>query len=338
MTVLSEAFILDLLAKHFPENHSSLLMGRGDDCAVIRSQGALCLSTDLFIEDVHFRTTYFSPSEIGHKALAVNMSDIAAMGMRPIGFSLGLAIPEHMDADWLESFFYGMGQLAAKHNIVLSGGDISRAEKIHICITIWGEAGTQKNLTENKTHYLSRGGAMPGDVIFVVGNVGLARIGLEKLEKYGRKAQETWPCSCAAHLLPEPQIDAGLILARSSNNVRPPVLMDLSDGLARDMQRLLGMEKNNMLGAHIVLPEALLHPEVIRYAKENGLCAAEQAYLGGEDYALLGACMPKLLPILHAALPNMRSIGSITDTPYIELNGKVMNVQGFDHFANGSSK
>ncbi len=336
MTAISEAYILDLLAKHFPENHPSLLMGRGDDCAIIRSQGSLGVSTDLFIEDIHFRSSYFTPSEIGHKALAVNISDIAAMGMRPTGFSLGLAIPEHIDTHWLEAFFYGMGQLAAKHNIPLSGGDLSRAEKIHICITIWGETGTQKNLSENKSGYLSRGGAMPGDVLFVVGNIGLARIGLEKLEKYGREAQKMWPDACAAHLLPQPQVDAGLILARSSNNVRPPVLMDLSDGLARDMYRLLGTERNTMLGAQIILPEALLHPEVIRHAKENGLCAAEQAFLGGEDYALLGACMPKLLPILHAGIPHMRSIGSITDAGYVELNGKRMQMQGFDHFSNNS--
>ncbi len=333
MKALSEAHILDLLAKHFPENHPSLLLGRGDDCAVIRSQGSLCISTDLFIEDVHFRSSYFTPGDIGYKSLAVNISDIAAMGVRPTGFSLGLAIPQHTDTAWLEAFFHGMGQLAAKHNMVLSGGDISKAEKIHICISIWGETGQQKQLQENNNMYLTRGGAMPGDVLFLVGNIGLARIGLEKLEKYGREAQNEWPVACAAHLRPQPQVDAGLILSRAANNARPPVLMDVSDGLARDLQRLLGMEKENILGAHIVLPEALLHPEVIRHAKQKGLCAAEEAYLGGEDYALFGACMPKLLPILHAAIPHIRSIGSVSDAGVIELNGKQMPRAGFDHFA-----
>ncbi len=332
MNTLSEDHILEILSRHFPDSHSSLILGRGDDCAVIKPQGQLCVSTDLFIEDVHFRQSYFTPGEIGHKALAVNISDIAAMGVRPTGFSLGLAIPENTSMQWLDAFFFGMGQLARTHNVALSGGDISRADKVHICITNWGEVGANKALGDNGSPYLVRGGAMPGDVIFIVGQVGLARVGLEELEKNGRDSQDIWPFSCAAHLRPEPQVDAGLILARSSINVRPPVLMDLSDGLARDLPRLLGREKNSMLGAQIVFPDVLLHQEVIEHARKHKRNAVHEAWLGGEDYALLGACMPKLLPILQAALPQMRSIGIVTDSGHIELNGDRVDFMGFDHF------
>ncbi len=333
MKNFSEARILEVIQKHFPDNHPSLLLGRGDDCAVIKTQGAQCISTDLFIENVHFRSSYFTPGEIGHKALAVNISDIAAMGVRPTSVSRGLAIPQHIDMTWIDAFFYGMGQLAHAHNIALCGGDLSRADKIHICITIWGEATVPKNLGENHSSYLVRGGAMPGDVLFLVGRVGLARVGLEELERYGREAEIHWPSACKAHLKPEAQIDAGLILARSSAHVRPCVLMDVSDGLAKDLPRLLGIDRESTLGAQIILHEALLHEEVVKNARQKGRCPAHEAWLGGEDYALLGACMPKLYPILHAALPHMRSIGTVTDNGLIELNGNKADLLGFDHFA-----
>ncbi len=351
MKNLSESSILELLSEYFPEQHPNLLLGRGDDCAVLRGQNALCVSTDLFIEDVHFRTSYFSPQEVGHKALAVNISDLAAMGVRPVSFSLGLAIPAHTTMEWLGQFFSGMSALAKQHSMSLSGGDISRADKITICITVWGEGispkqlghsggstetnpSQEQNLNENMGKYLTRGGAMPGDAIFLVGHVGLARIGLQELEKNGIDAKKTWPAACAAHLLPQPQVDAGLILARSSLQMRQPVLMDVSDGLARDLPRLLGIDKHSTLGAQIVLPKTILHEEVIQYAQMQQKNAVHEAWIGGEDYALLGACVPKLLPILHAALPSLHSIGIVTDAGTLELNGVIMaKVHGFDHFA-----
>ncbi len=366
MTALSEEHILQVLEKYFPNRHPSLVLGRGDDCSIVRTQGNMCVSTDLFMEDVHFRTSYFSPQDVGHKALAVNISDIAAMGARPTAFSLGLAFPPHTEIAWLEGLFEGMARLAQKHNLVLSGGDLSKANVLTLCITIWGESANTKNFGETTAPFLTRGGAMPGDILFIVGDIGLARIGLEELEKHGSKAKEQWPAACAAHLCPEPQTEAGLILARSSLQVRPPVLMDVSDGLSRDIPRLLGMSETQLsstqsssaqllheapntsnanskafhkslhssLGAQIVLPTALLHEEVLRHARMHDRCAAEQAWFGGEDYALLGACVPKLLPILHAALPKLRSIGTLTDRGYIELNGEtITSCGGFDHFS-----
>lgn len=101
----SEDSILACLARHFPATHPSLLLGRGDDCAVFRAGTPLCVSSDLFLEDVHFRRSYFTPEEIGHKALAVNVSDIAACGGRPVAFTLALGLPDDVDAAWLDRFF-----------------------------------------------------------------------------------------------------------------------------------------------------------------------------------------------------------------------------------------
>ncbi len=348
MSKLSEASILELITQHFPEQHSSLLLGRGDDCAVVRNQSGLCVSTDLFIEDIHFRKKYFTPQEVGHKSLAVNISDLAAMGVRPVCFSLGLAIPPSISMDWLTGFFAGMANLAHKHNMGLSGGDISRADKIIISITVWGEGINPKQLgqgsdnptgqeftqTDSVGKYLTRGGAMPGDSIFLIGQVGLARIGLEELEKNGLPAKKEWPAATKALLKPKPQVDAGLILSRSSLHMRAPVLMDVSDGLARDVPRLLGFDKHRALGAQLILPKTILHEEVVRHAQENKRNAVHEAWIGGDDYALLGACVPKLLPILHAAIPQLYSIGIVTDSGHMELNGvPIACGYGFDHFA-----
>lgn len=346
--MLSEDSLLRMLGRHFPVQHPSLLLGRGDDCCVLKAGSPLCVSADLFLEDIHFRTRYFTPNEVGHKALAVNISDVAACGARPTAFTLCLALPPSVETEWLEEFFTGMGALASQHRMVLAGGDLSRADKVHISITVWGE-------TTGGGKYLTRGGAMPGDALFVIGELGLARAGLHLLEERGRAALKEWPKACAAHLRPEPQVAAGLTLARSASGDRPPVLMDISDGLARDLPRLLGLTgrietedsalpgslplggraAGAALGAEIILPEGLLHPEVCHYARGRGLNPVCEAWLGGEDYALLGACAPELLLPLHAALPHLHSIGTITESGGIICNNAPAPLhKGFDHFQN----
>ncbi len=334
MTQLSEDIILKKITQYFPNTHKSVLLGRGDDCAVLRTKNSICISTDLFIEDVHFRSAYFSPEDIGYKSLAVNISDIAAMGARPVGFSLGLAFPPNIEMSWLEGFFSGMSTLANLHSLALLGGDLSRANSIYISITVWGESVRQKNFNNSSIPFLTRGGSMPGDILFLVGDIGLARIGLEELEKNGLHAKKTWPKACSAHLRPQIQVEAGMILTKSSINMRTPIVMDLSDGLARDLPRLLGVNEQGMLGAQLNIPDSMLNEEVLRHAKEHNRCAVTQAWLGGEDYALLGACVPRLFPILHSALPKFKKIGTLTRSGLIELNGAQIEQSyvGFDHF------
>jgi thiamine-monophosphate kinase len=315
--------------RYFAVSHPSLLLARGDDCAVLRPSGPLCLSTDLFLEDVHFRRAYFTPQEIGHKALAVNASDLAACGAKPLAFTLSLGLPPDVGLDMLEGVFAGMSALAERLRMGLAGGDISRSDKLCLSITAWGEGGGQSGTGRQ---WLSRGGARPGAALFCIGGVGLARAGLALLESEGRKALEAWPAACAAHLMPQPQVDAGQILSRLGQTEHPPALMDLSDGLARDLPRLLGMTRSG-LGAELLIPEALLHEELVRHARMRGNDPAREAYLGGEDYALLGACSPNLLPSLHAALPGLWEIGTVTGSGGIRLNGTWTGDDlGFDHF------
>ncbi len=336
--IFSEDGILACLARHFPQAHPSLLLGRGDDCALLKAGRPLCVSSDLFLEDVHFRRAYFDPEDTGHKALAVNVSDLAGCGARPLGFTLCLGLPDWVDMAWLDRFFSGMAALAGQQRMVLAGGDLSRCQRLHISVTVWGE-------TAEPGGFLARGGSMPGDSLFVVGHLGLARVGLHMLETHGRAALAQWPAACAAHLRPEPQVDAGLMLARAGYNARPPALMDLSDGIIRDLPRLLGLSgelragadahapRGRGLGAAILLPQGLLHPEVLRHAREQGKNPVHEALLGGEDYALLGSCAPDMLPSLHAAIPGFCSIGTVTDGGGLTCNNEPLDrLRGFDHF------
>lgn len=326
--LISEAAILERMDRHFANTRAGITLGRGDDCAILETRAPICASTDLFLEDVHFRMSYFEPEEVGAKALTVNLSDLAAMGARPLAFQLGLGLSDAITPQWLDRFFCGMAKLARETGIILCGGDISRASGMQICITVMGEQQDNCNL-------LLRGGSMRGDAIFVVGKPGLARAGFFEMEEHGRAALGNWPEACAALLRPKAHLDAGLMLARAAHNARPPALMDVSDGLGCDLPRLLGQKPGiSGPGAELRPPKALLHPELLAWAQARQLDPWLEMYKGGEDYILLGSCAPDMLGALHAAIPGFCHIGEVTSTGRIFLHGRdVTHKAGFDHFA-----
>ena len=316
----SERDFLDLVDRHFPNEHPHMPMARGDDCARLACGGDLVLSTDLFVEDVHFRRSYFAPGDIGHKALAVNVSDIAAMGCRPLGFSLGLMAPAAAppdDAYW-DELFAGMAALARRFDAPLTGGDLSMAPALGLCVTIWGEPGPTGRV-------LARD-ARPGDAILCVGGFGAARAGLMALEELGPEAAGRYPHAVAAHLRPAPLVDEGLTLA-----AEPGVsgCMDLSDGLARDLPRLMPPG----LGAALDIAADSLHPDVTKWCHRTGEDPVAFAFLGGEDYALLAAAAPEAVRRLIRDLPGAMRIGTVTEAPGITLNGGPVPGLGFDHFS-----
>ncbi|HBW14651.1 MAG TPA: thiamine-phosphate kinase [Desulfovibrio sp.] len=318
----SEEDFIACIDRHFPNAHRHVVVGRGDDCAVLACPERLCVSTDLFIEDVHFRRSYFRPEEIGHKALAVNVSDVAAMGGVPLGFSLALMTPPGMTREYADALFAGMSGLAAAYGMVLTGGDLSRGGVLGLSITVWGEPVPGRR-------FLRRGGCRPDDVLFAVGSLGLARAGLCALEASGRDALRLYPEACAAHLTPNPQVAAGQLLARYPS----VALMDLSDGLARDVPRLVGLDRDGGLGAALELHEDDLHDEVMAYAIANGLDPVEEAFAGGEDYALLGACPEDDFEALREEVQGVVRVGTVTADGLLTLNGLPPSNSGFDHFA-----
>lgn len=328
----SEDEILALLESFFQNTHPCLDIGRGDDCALLKAGADLCVSSDLFLEDTHFRRSYFTAEETGYKSLAVNISDLAACGARPFAFTLSLGIPEDITINWLNGFFEGMSTLSSKYGMTLAGGDLSASEKLLISITVMGERLPERT-------FLSRGNFRPGDTLFIVGDIGLASIGLRELERCGRMALAAWPEACRAHLRPMPQVRAGLRLAEIGGKTGRIALMDISDGLIRDLPRLLGRtgiawKEERSPGAELFIQSASLHKEVLEYSGMKKLDPVLMAISGGEDYSLLGACAPELEDILRATLPDIQIIGSVTNEPVLTCNGMdIGNMRGFDHFS-----
>lgn len=374
-TIHSEDDFLELVDRHFTNQHPHMLLGRGDDCAELLCPARICVSSDLFLEDVHFRRAYFSFEEIGYKALAVNISDLAACGGLPLGFNLNLMLPKNVSRSEVNSLLQGMAALAQRYNLPLIGGDLSSNAKLGLCLTVWGApadfapgelAGFAPDAPAGFHHsaqgpFLRRGNVGAGDVLFLLGgpsadkslNLGMARTGLQALEKWGRQqALARYPKACLAHLQPEVFPHLGMALAKLAGQ-RPKArlaLMDVSDGLSRDLPRLLGQgnlapnhlashQLTSSFGANIDLPLnrllEVLQPELLAYCCEQGLDPWQHAFAGGEDYLLLGACSEaEFLSDALAELPHtLLLFGQVNSSGQITLNSSPLNLAGgFDHF------
>ena len=210
-SLASEDACLSLIDTLFPSNHPHNPIGRGDDCAIVTMPPHVAISTDSFLEDSHFRTSYFSPREVGAKALASAVSDIGAAGAIPLGFSLDLMIPANMGTATLRQLMEGMAHVAKQHGILLTGGDTAKSDRLGICVTVWG-----KSVSSQENFFLNRAVARPLDTIFCAGALGLAKAGLLLLEKQGRPALEKFPLACQSHLWPEALTAQGEAIARFS--------------------------------------------------------------------------------------------------------------------------
>lgn len=313
--VRSEEDFLQLINAFFPAGHRDVLLQRGDDCAVLRCRDTLCLSSDLFLEHSHFKLDYFSPRDVGYKCLAANISDISAMGARPQGFTLSLMAPEGVDRSFWEAFFQGLAELASEHDLYLAGGDLCRSRQMGMDIAIWGAS---------EKRYLRRGQGRSGDLLFLLGSMGLARTGLSLLESTGRI--EGYERAVQAHLRPQLFVRQALQLADL-----PEVLglMDVSDGLARDLPRFLAPGT----GAALRIQEESLAPDVLRYARQTGSDPLAFALAGGEDYALLGAVDRNAAHRLQEIDSGFAVIGEIVSREGIWVNEAPLAAGGFDHFA-----
>ncbi len=341
MPIRSEQDILNLIHHVFPNTHPSLLLGRGDDCAQFSCPTSLCITTDLLIEDIHFRASSCSPQDIGHKALAVNLSDLAAMGATPLGFSLALTLPQNIPSSFWQGMLQGMADLAGEYDLILTGGDLSKGSAISICITAWGEPAGRP---------LQRGQTQVGDLLVVVGNIGMSRVGLAILEAAHKDdtSQDALPTAqrkphaavsgddshpfahcLARHLRPRPLVQEGRILA-GLPHVRGA--MDISDGLDQDLPRFLAAGQ----GANLTLPPSAIHNEVTAYCRQQGLEPARFCLQGGEDYALLTAVSPSGWQRVQDQLPHAWKLGVVTEGN-VCLDGKPLSLQGFDHFCQPSS-
>jgi len=277
---LGEAGLIQRIKRKIPSDDPSIVLGIGDDAAIIHSSKRdLLLSTDTIREDVHFSRKYYSFYDIGWKAVAVSISDIAAMGGVPKYLLLSMAMPDKVSVKDMDKLLDGVAGISAKYNVSVVGGNLSRSKQgIAVDTTIVGEVSGGRALL--------RSGAGVGDMIYVTGCPGMSAIGLSILKrvpvpKRGGKSFVT------AHLRPEPRVSAGLVLSKSKSAT---AAIDISDGLLADLGHVCERSK---VGARIYssllpLPEV---PDSIRkiLAKEP----LYYALYGGEDYELLFTVRPE---------------------------------------------
>ena len=304
-----------------------IALGIGDDCALLAPQPGmqLAVSTDLLLEGRHFFPDV-DPQRLGHKALAVNLSDLAACGARPLAFTLALALPQADDA-WLAPFAGGLLALADAHGCALVGGDTTRGP-LAICITVFGEVPTGEALL--------RSGARAGDDLYVSGTLGDARLALEVL----RGSVQASPGVAAAARdrleTPTPRLALGQALRGLATSA-----IDLSDGLLGDLGHVL---RQSAVGARIDVRSAL---DLFAAGREHaGVVPADQqlawVLAGGDDYELAFTAPPSRRAQITAVAATtgtpVARIGAIETAPGVRLvdaDGRAVDAPstgGFDHF------
>jgi thiamine-monophosphate kinase len=293
---LRERELVTSIREKFSTKARGLVLGIGDDAAVIRgAQGSCLLTTDLLIEDVHFIVSLHPPHYLGRKSLNVNLSDIAAMGGWPRFALLGLALRTGLGKAWVRGFFGGLKAAAKEAGVALIGGDISAAKRIVVSITVIGQAGT----------FIRRSGSRPGDLIFVSGHLGDAAAGLRLLRGGCRLGQDKRADQLLrAFLDPAPQIALGLALSRLK---AANAMIDTSDGLSVD---LLHLCEESGTGAEIDLDRLPLSSAIRGLEKQPERLALH----GGEDYQLLFAVNPGKVGLIAGLTKRFRlqQIGRMT--------------------------
>lgn len=243
---------------------TGVLLGPGDDCAVVQTRaGRLLLTIDALVEHVHFRRGWLTPAQLGRKAFLVNASDIAAMGGVPRWCVLHLAAPPNTPAAGLSAISRGAAAAAAAAGACLVGGNLSRAGELSVAVALVGDAPWRP---------LTRAGARPGDLLFVTGSLGEAALGVRELR---RDAGARGP-AVRRFRQPPLRLRAGALLARSK---LATAMIDVSDGLIQDLGHLCAASR---VGARIALERVPCTPRVRR-------AGLELALTGGEDYELLCA-------------------------------------------------
>lgn len=302
-------------------------LGIGDDAAVwkpARSAESV-ITTDALVEDVHFTRKAMSAADTGHRALASNLSDIAAMGARPVLATIALGVPAGTGEAWILDCYRGMAALAVRTGTALAGGDIVRAPSLFLSITVVGEVRGSSRKT--------RANARAGDVLAVTGPLGASRAGLEIVfDRPDLLADPRFASALAAYRTPEPRLREGRALAASAG---VHAMMDLSDGLSTDLRRLCRASNAGAALDHVPVAGT-----ASRLAEITGGDPLAYALDGGEDFELLTAIAPRAFGHLATRFaktfgrPLLR-IGEVTEGSSVVLrNGersRELVSSGWDH-------
>ena len=338
MTVsdLGEHALLARLLARLPRPGAHILVGPGDDAAVIEPgrRTRLVVTTDALVEHVHFSRAWCSPADIGHKALAVNLSDLAAMGAVPRWALVSLALPPDLDVDAAEALMSGLAEHARSHGVSVAGGNLTRSPQgLVVDITAGGEVSPRK--------WLLRSGGRPGDDLWVSGRLGGARAGLEMFESGRNPDGDAGAEACGLrHRRPAPRVRLGIALARAG---AARAAMDLSDGLADAVCQLATASG---CGARVNADSVPVEPGARAWWTSTGRESVLEAIRGGEDYELLFAVPPRWSGRLRhvrqqVAEPALTRIGVLTRPRDLVLTRKGRDEawpSGFEHFRAGDAR
>lgn len=250
-----------------------VVLGIGDDAAVLAPTGPVAATTDTLVEGVHFRFDWMSARDVGWRAAQVNLSDLAAMGARPLALLVAVDLPRDLPDARILQVASGIGAACRAAGTAVVGGNItSTPGPLAVCITALGEVGTR---------FLTRSGARPGDALWVSGPLGVAAMGREALARDAAGAPRRWPALVGAYRRPRARLDlAGALV--DDPGVHGAI--DLSDGLLGDLGHVL---EASGVGAEVDLARVPLHPQARRFAAVSGADALGSALSGGDDYELL---------------------------------------------------
>ncbi|MDO8286969.1 MAG: thiamine-phosphate kinase [Rhodoferax sp.] len=333
----------ELIQRYFTRPTPHAVLGVGDDCALLQMAPGmqLAVSSDMLVEGRHFFADT-DPRRLGHKALAVNLSDLAASGARPLAFTLALALPT-ADPAWLEPFSQGLLALADAHDCELIGGDTTQGP-LNICITVFGEvpAGSARRPGQPATQALLRSGAQPGDDVYVSGMLGDARLALEALQGHIQLPDAVLHTARQRLEQPTPRVALGLALRGVAS-----AAADISDGLHGDLGHIL---QRSQVGATLDIAIAIdLIAAKDHFTRARGQfdhmlspqTALQCVLAGGDDYELVFTAPPAQRAAVQAAslasdTPVTR-IGQIDAAPGLRLvdgHGAPVanNFTSFDHF------
>jgi thiamine-monophosphate kinase len=331
----SEGELIARISDRLPARPAWIAVGIGDDAAVVEPERNRLevLSVDALVEGVHFDRAFTPPAAIGHRALAVNLSDLAAMGATPRLALVSLALPRSLSLADFDGIIESLITLAGRCRIAIAGGNLTRIEgPLVIDITVLG--------TVKRRQVLSRSGARAGDELYVSGTVGTAAAGLQMLQERAKPSAIRDTLDHAAgetcidrYLYPDPRLRLGSLLGRNRAAV---ACMDSSDGLADAVRQLA---EASGVGATIEAEAVPLEADARRWFEERGTDAVRQAITGGDDYELLIAVRPRLRGRLTAALHHggtpLTLIGACTADRALVLrqNGAGQPLpRGYSHF------
>ena len=291
------------------------VLGIGDDCAVLPQAGGMetLVSTDMLLEGSHFLRGDIPARLLGWKSAAVNFSDIAAMGGRPVGSFLSLGLPAGLDSDWMDAFLAGYKECSQYCGAPLLGGDTTTSQDgIAINVTVIGQCQRGRSR--------KRSSAVPGDLVCVTGPLGDSAAGLQAILQ-GVRGSEDAEALVERHYRPVPRVSEGQALAATPG---VHAMMDISDGIASDLRHIL---KASGVGAAVRTQDVPLSAELRRVCAQQGWDATTLALTGGEDYELLFTMAPGTEPPVPYFV-----IGTITEEKNLVWEGSSQDFIGFRHF------